>query len=132
MTFLIAMAAVLQPKPATIKSVDLTGTWEGLSVCADKRRFPTVRDEQVVLHATVKDGKTVLVKLNKIVQGKEEEMAPEPLAMTFDPKSLTLTGRIGGRKPSVWLFHLNYSTWVGEARTSEGELFRNVLVKRRD
>lgn len=128
---IIAAMACLVLSPTITKTSELAGDWEGLSLCADKIEFPTVYDEQVVCHVKVKDAKVVLVQMNKIINGKEEEMSPEPLPMQFDVKAQTLTAHVGGRKPSDWTFRLRYSTWVGTAQDSGGTVFRNILVKRR-
>lgn len=130
MPALLALFAIAYAHPVT-KTADLVGVWEGLSLCADKLDFPTVRDEQVVYHVAAKDERTVLVTMNKIVDGKEEAMAAEPFAMRFDPKTATLTGHVESRKPSDWTFQLSWSTWTGVARDSGGKTFRRILVKRR-
>lgn len=130
MPAILALMAVALVHPIT-KTADLVGDWEGLSLCADKLDFPTVRDEQVVYHVVAKDARTVLVSMNKIVGGKEESMSDEPFAMRFDPKTATLTGHVESRKPSDWTFQLSWSTWTGVARESGGKIFRHILVKRR-
>ena len=127
----VLLAAVLALAGTLInKTSDLVGTWDGISVCSDKTEFPTVHDEQWVCHVTAKDAITVMVQINKIEGGKEVAMAPEPVAMAFDAMAQTLTARLGGRKPSLWVFQLTYSTWVGTAKGEDGRVFRHVLVKR--
>ena len=128
LTCLVA-ASLLTPQITTTS--DLVGDWEGLSLCTDKIAFPAVHDEQWICHVRAKDAKTVIVTINKVVNGKEVAMAPEPVAMDFDSKSATLSCRIVSGKTSEWTFHLNYSTWVGTAKNSDGKVFRDILVKRR-
>jgi len=127
---ILALLTVALAHPIT-KVEDLVGHWEGLSLCADKIDFPTVRDEQVVYRVVVQDVRTVLVTMNKIVAGKEEAMADKPFTMYFDAKAATLTGHVDGRKPSDWTFQLSWSTWTGVARDPAGKTFRHILVKRR-
>lgn len=127
----VLLAAVLALTGTLIsKTSDLAGTWEGLSVCSDKTQFPTVHDEHWICHVTARDAKSVMVQINKIEDGKEVAMAPEPVPMAFDQKAQTLTARLGGRKPSLWVFKLTYSTWVGSAKNEGGQVFRQILVKR--
>lgn len=128
---LFVLAALALQTPIRDTS-DLVGVWEGLSLCADKNEFPTVADEQVVYHVTAKDKRTILLMANKLVQGKEVPMSDKPLVFAFDSKTATLTGRIESAKPSVWTFHITFSTWVGTAKSTDGKVFRNILVKRRD
>ena len=72
-----AIAQQEQPKGEQgVEISKLAGNWSGQSICADKEKFPSCNDEQVVYRIVVTTGKpnAVTITADKIVNGKPETM----------------------------------------------------------
>lgn len=72
----------------------IIGTWKGTSLCQVKNS--PCHDETAIYHAMKStDGKTYPFQMNKMVNGKEEEMGL--LNFTYDATTKTLTAENTGR-----------------------------------
>jgi hypothetical protein len=69
----------------------LVGNWSGESICVNKEKFPSCKDEMVVYHITKVADKpnTVNLSADKIVNGKPEFMGA--FDFIYDSKKQTLT-----------------------------------------
>lgn len=70
----------------------LVGDWSGESVCVNREKFPACRDERVIYHVALAEGKsdTVTVTADKLVNGKPETMGV--IAFVYDARKQTLAG----------------------------------------
>ena len=132
-SFCAALFILLTLPAAAQKTQPLEGTWKGSSICL--LRNTACHDEVVVYHivrlAPDSLGTTTLrVIMNKIVNGKEEDMADlAPCTFTQATNALHCpmprTARAGD-----WNFKLNGDTLDGGLWISGGTKFRDIHVKR--
>jgi len=110
---------------STVPSI--AGVWQGTSLCQVKDS--PCHDETVVCHIAGTSNKNIFnVSMNKIVNGKEEEMGI--LEFTYEKDSKTLTCTREDRYKSVWKLKVNGNEIKGTL-TADGVLFRIVdMVKK--
>lgn len=108
----------------------LVGTWVGDSICTGVR--PACHDEHVVYHISIPDQQDrVTILMNKIVDGKEEEMGT--LEFTVDPAAKTLTSEFekNGLR-CLWSFKRSGSRMRGTlTMPPHGAVIRNIRVVKR-
>ena len=120
-------AKATQPSPpATI-----AGSWRGTSLCTERVK-PRCHDEVVVYHLRALDAPAARDTLrlewvmNKVVAGKEEDMAT--LACSYVPATGEATCPMG---TGVWRFRAAGAEMVGTLTASDGRLlYRNIRVTR--
>jgi hypothetical protein len=120
---LIALLALLAATDA--RSV-LYGAWEGQSICTNV--LPACHDEHAVYHiAASEKPDTVVVKGNKVVDGKEEEMGT--FEFRVDPTATTLTCEYRG---TLWTFTRSGTRMQGTAKhLTDGAVIRNIRLEKR-
>ena len=104
----------------------LYGKWEGPSICTPVR--PACHDEHAVYHIAPSDKPdTIAMTMNKVVNGKEEEMGT--LEYHVDPTASTLTSEYRG---VVWTFNRTGNRMRGTAKQlPNGEVIRNIRLAKR-
>jgi hypothetical protein len=120
---LIALLALLA---ATDPRSILYGAWAGESICTNVR--PACHDEHAVYHiaASEKPDK-VAMTMNKVVDGKEEEMGT--LVYRVNPTATTLTSEYRG---FVWTFTRSGTRMQGTAKQlPNGAVIRNIRLEKR-
>ena len=103
----------------------IAGTWKGTSVCQVKDS--PCHDEIAVYHATKISGqKSYKFQMNKIVNGKEQEMGP--LVFIYDDTSKTLTAVNEARNGSkgFWKFMVKDKTMHGTLTINGNTLYRLI------
>lgn len=107
----------------------LFGTWRGTSVCTPVR--PACRDEIAVDHiAPSSKPETVLMTMNKVVNGEEVEMGGT-VEFHVDAAAHTLTWEMAARDGTRGEFRF---TWSGNHMTGTlvqlpgGEVVRNITL----
>jgi len=119
----IGLSAVGQEKA---DSDPVAGTWKGSSLCQVKDS--PCHDEAAIYHASKLTATTYHFQMNKMVNGKEEEMGP--LVFTWNDKLKTLTGiNKSPRGTGTWLFHLDGNKMHGTL-TVENTLFRVIDLQK--
>jgi len=105
----------------------VSGTWKGTSICQVKDS--PCHDEIAIYHAAKgADGKSYHFQMNKMVNGKEEEMGP--LDFTFDQAKQTLTGVTNSdRGKGIWVFKLNGKAMHGTL-TVDNVLYRVIELQK--
>ncbi|HVG25167.1 MAG TPA: hypothetical protein VND45_13505 [Thermoanaerobaculia bacterium] len=110
----------------------LYGTWRGTSLCTPVRA--ACRDEVAVYHlAPSPKPHTVLMTMNKVVEGKEVGMGGT-LEYDFDAATRTLTHEIATRDGSRALFRFTWSEKKLNGALSEvpgGAVIRNIKLEKR-
>lgn len=87
----------------------LIGTWKGTSICQVKPS--SCHDEIAAYHITKAERpNTYRMLMNKVVDGKEEEMGISDY--NYDPTSKTLT-YIDDKRGVTWTFHLKGTSMDG-------------------
>ena len=104
----------------------LYGAWAGESICTPVR--PACHDEHAVYHIAASDKRdTIVMTMNKVVDGKEEVMGT--LEYHVDPTASTLTSEYRG---VVWTFHRTGNRMRGTAKQlPNGEVIRNIRLAKR-
>jgi hypothetical protein len=111
-------------KPVTDTS-GLSGTWKGSSVCQVKSS--SCSSETVIYHiARTEKPNQYGIQMNKIVNGKEEDMAWIPA--TYDPATHKLTGTMNNYK--AWHFTVKGKRIDGTLLLEDGTLYRVIHVAR--
>jgi hypothetical protein len=117
------------PRPAADPREPLVGLWTGDSICTPVR--PACHDEKAAYHVTLGERPdSISMLMNKIVNGKEEEMGT--MEYTVDAAKKTLRGEIKGQSvQSVWEFSWSGSEMRGTAtQLPSGEVIRNITLKK--
>src|ERR1700751_6112339 len=105
----------------TKSNVTFEGIWHGTSICQVKSS--PCHDETVVCHASRSNSpNTYSVLMNKIVNGKEEEMGT--LIFIYNPADQTYTSKDTARN-AVWSFKIKENKIEGTL-LFRGELFRII------
>lgn len=89
-TFLLVAFSSLCYRGVCQNTLDdpIAGTWKGTSICQVKNS--PCHEEIAVYHAiTIPGQKSYNFQMNKMINGKEEEM--RPLVFIYDEESMTLT-----------------------------------------
>jgi hypothetical protein len=130
----LVLAAALgrRAEPRRQEAAPLSGTWEGTSVCLVNRGL--CRDEHVVYHlapaAPAADSARLTIAMNKVVSGREEEMAMVR-CRTGDGEG-TLTCPMPPRfRPGTWSFALHGNVLSGLLTAPDGVHLRRISVRRR-
>jgi hypothetical protein len=120
---LIALIALFAAVDA--RSV-LYGAWAGESICTPVR--PACHDEHAVYHIAASDKPdTILMTMNKVVDGKEEVMGT--LEYHVDAAAKTLTSEYRG---AMWTFTRTGDRMQGTAKQlPNGEVIRNIRLRKR-
>jgi len=109
-----------------MKADPVAGTWKGSSLCQD--RNSPCHDEIAVYHATRLTPTSYRFQMNKMVNGKEEEMGP--LVFTWNDTLKTLTAiNKSARGTGKWNFRLDGNKMHGTL-TVENTLFRIVELQK--
>ena len=132
----LVLAAALgrraEPRPAA--ALPLTGTWEGTSICLGLANRGVCHDEQVVYHVApappAADGARLTIAMNKVVSGREEEMAVVRCHTGNDEATLTCPTPPGFR-PGTWSFTLHGAVLSGLLTAPDGTHLRRISVRRR-
>jgi len=105
----------------------VAGTWQGSSLCQVKDS--PCHDEAAIYHASKLTATTYRFQMNKMVNGKEEEMGP--LVFTWNDKLKTLTGiNKSPRGTGIWLFHLDGNKMHGTLTVDGKTLFRVIELQK--
>jgi len=100
----------------------ISGTWKGTSICQVKDS--PCHDEIAIYHAVKAEGNTYRFQMNKIVNGKEEEMGET--VFTYDKNKQTLDGVTTSAKgKGLWHFVVKSNTIHGTL-TVENVLYRLI------
>jgi hypothetical protein len=103
----------------------LIGTWRGESICQIKSS--PCHDEIAVYHLTkLKEPNMFQMMMNKMVNGKEEEMGISDYA--YDAKLQTLTC-VDEKHNAIWKFEIKGNTMDGTL-VYKGELYRIIHLKK--
>jgi hypothetical protein len=87
----------------------LIGTWKGTSICQIKPS--ACRDEAAAYHITKRDNSnTYHIVMNKVINGKEEDMTEYDYS--FDGAKKTLTA-VDEKHKIVWTFHVKADKMEG-------------------
>jgi len=101
---------------------DIIGTWVGTSICQVKDS--PCHDETAIYHAVKAEGNTYRFQMNKMVNGKEEEMGET--MFTYDTNKKTLDGvTISPKGKGLWHFVVKGNTMYGTL-TVENILYRVI------
>jgi hypothetical protein len=115
---LIALLSAADPR------AELVGVWIGDSICTDAR--PACTTEKAAYHIAIADGASDLISMtmNKIVDGKEEEMGVVDYHVDAAARTLTAEFERNGLH-GVWRF-----SWTGtRMRGTLSLLPSNVVVR---
>jgi hypothetical protein len=105
----------------------VAGTWKGSSLCQVKDS--PCHDEIAVYHAKKLSSDTYQFQMNKMVNGKEEEMGP--LTFSWNDKLKTLTGvNKSSRGTGTWRFQLVGNKMHGTLTIDNKTLFRIIDLKK--
>ena len=100
----------------------IAGTWKGTSLCQVKDS--PCHDETAIYHAVKAEGNTYRFQMNKMVNGKEEEMGET--MFTYDTNKKTLDGvTISPKGKGLWHFVVKGNTMYGTL-TVENILYRVI------
>lgn len=122
----ILAVAVVSSLAAADAPLPVVGTWRGLSLCTVPPN--PCHDEDVVYHIVAgQQPNAVVVKANKIVDGKEANMGALECAWSAAKKTLSCPFPKG-----TFIYQLEGRTMTGKLVLPDGTLFRNVLVKKLD
>ena len=89
----------------------VSGTWRGTSICQVKDS--PCHDEMAVYHASKAEGNTYHFQMNKMVNGKEEEMGMLVFAYDDGLKTLVAVSNSPNRGKSTWKFTIKGDTMHG-------------------
>ena len=129
---LIMLSSVLAIATHAQKNVSandslLIGTWKGTSICQVKSS--PCHDEIAVYHITRgAEPNTFHMQMNKMVNGKEEEMGP--LDYNFDATKQTLSCQ-DHQYNTVWNFKVSNNRMEGTL-TSNHQLYRIIKLTKAD
>lgn len=129
---LVLAAALGRRSEARIASPALAGTWEGTSTCLVNRGV--CRDEHVVYHvapaAAAPDNAQLTITMDRVVNGREEEMAVVRCGTTEDGMALTcpMPPRF---RPGTWSFTVHEDALAGILTAPDGTHIRRISARRR-
>ena len=107
----------------------IAGTWKGTSLCQVKDS--PCHDEIAVYHAVkLPGGKTYNFQMNKMVNGKEEEMGM--LSFAYDDAEKTLTATSPGKVKGRWKFKVNGNRIHGTLTIGDSTLYRIIEIQKAD
>ncbi len=131
MALLLLMSSILTLSPnaahssSTIGEEPLfTGVWKGDSLCQIKDS-PCHDEASVYYVSKGAEPNSFLMKMNKIVQGKEETMGT--VSCTSDSNTGSLVCRLNSL--STWTWHLNNNAIDGEMNY-RGQIYRKIHLIR--
>ena len=102
---------------------NISGTWQGTSICQVKGS--PCHDEMAIYHTAKGEGNTYRFQMNKMVNGKEEEMG-ETL-FTYDANNKTLDGVTTSAKgKGLWHFVVKGNTMHGTLTVDNNVLYRVI------
>src|ERR1051326_301967 len=101
---------------------DVTGTWEGESICTV--RPSACHDEHVIYEIKAGSEKKFTMSADKVVNGERQNMGV--LDCSYDGKTLSCPFAKG-----VWAFAVNGTKMTGTLKLTDGALFRKVDVTKR-
>jgi len=105
----------------------LIGTWKGTSICQVKSS--PCHDEIAAYHITkAEKPNTYHMLMNKVVDGKEEEMGITDYS--FDAVNKTLTAS-DNKRGTIWTFHLKGNTMDGTL-VYENKVYRIMKLSKTD
>lgn len=105
----------------------IAGTWRGSSLCQVKDS--PCHDEMAVYHAKKLNPNTYQFQMNKMVNGKEEEMGP--LVFTWNAQLKTLIGvNKSSRGTGTWRFQLEGNKMHGTLTIDDSTLFRIIELQK--
>ena len=108
----------------------LFGHWTGTSVCTGVR--PACHDETASYW--VKAGKKpdiVTIDAGKIVDGKDVLMGTLDFQVDFATRTLTSVSESGGSR-ATWTFTWSSTAMTGTAKASDGQVFRNIRLTKKE
>jgi len=110
----------------------LVGDWSGESVCVNREKFPACKDEQVIYHVVLAEGKpdTVTVTADKLVNGKPETMGAYDFV--YDAQKQTLVSEVKTyRRPLIIELAVKGDLLEGTLSTMpDRALVRRIKVKK--
>lgn len=109
------------------KADPITGTWRGSSLCQIKDS--PCRDEIAVYHVSRLTPTTYQFQMNKMVNGKEEEMGPLVFTWNDTLKTLTAVNK-SSRGDGHWSFQLKGNTMHGTLTVEKNTLYRIIDLKK--
>jgi hypothetical protein len=129
--FLAVAFCLVYSRSVSQKATDdpIEGTWKGTSVC--QLKDSPCNDEIAVYHAIKIPGqKSYKFQMNKMVNGKEEEMGP--LVFIYDDTSKTLTAVNEARNgsKSFWKFIVKDKTMHGTLIINGNTLYRLIDLRK--
>ncbi|MDO3627856.1 hypothetical protein [Mucilaginibacter sp. BT774] len=102
---------------------NIAGTWKGTSICQVKDS--PCHDEIAIYHATKGEGNTYRFQMNKMVNGKEEEMGET--VFTYDTNNKTLDGVTTSAKgKGLWHFVVKGNNMHGTLIVDNNVLYRLI------
>jgi hypothetical protein len=108
----------------------LIGHWVGTSICTGVR--PACHDETASYW--VKAGKKpdiVTIDAGKIVDGKDVLMGTLDFQVDVATRTLTSVSESGGSRVT-WTFTWSGTTMTGTAKSSDGQVFRNIRLTKKE
>jgi hypothetical protein len=121
-SILIVLLLNILPISNKIWQDNIIGTWEGTSICQVKDS--PCHDEAAIYHAVKVQGNTYRFQMNKMVNGKEEEMGE--ILFTYDTNNKTLDGVTTSAKgKGLWHFVVKGNAMHGTL-TVENILYRVI------
>jgi len=120
----VALPSILS-SAQTRNDSSIIGTWKGESICQIKNS--PCNNEIAVYHVLkTKESNTFHFVMNKLINGKEEEMGT--LEYTYDAVAQTLTS-IDEKRKTVWKFQIK-NTAMNGTLLYKGELYRVIHLKK--
>jgi hypothetical protein len=102
---------------------NIIGTWKGTSICQVKGS--PCHDEIAIYHAVKAEGDTYRFQMNKMVNGKEEEMGE--ILFTYDKSNKTLDAITTSAKgKGLWHFVIKGNTMHGTLTVDNSVLYRVI------
>jgi hypothetical protein len=124
LSLISSLNILAQDKLSTDDSL-LIGTWKGTSICQVKSS--PCHDEVAAYHITKADKpNTYYMLMNKVVDGKEEEMGMTDYS--FDVASKTLTSH-DAKRGATWTFYLKGSNMDGTL-VYENKVYRIIKLSK--
>ncbi|WP_426671640.1 hypothetical protein ACPPVU_10415 [Mucilaginibacter sp. McL0603] len=102
----------------------VSGTWRGTSICQVKDS--PCHDEMAVYHASKAEGNTYHFQMNKMVNGKEEEMGMLVFAYNDSLKTLVAVSNSPNRGKATWKFTIKGDTMHGTLIVDNNILYRMI------
>ena len=123
----LTASAVGFKSSVNIQKDAISGTWRGTSICQVKDS--PCHDETAVYHAVKAEGNTYRFQMNKMVNGKEEEMGET--VFTYDMNNQTLDGVTTSAKgKGLWHFVVKGNTMHGTPIVDNNILYRVIDLQK--